>query len=62
MGQNEINPTLKSVNEINIGCFRVLSPIGTGSFGKVWKAITYKTKKVVALKEMPKSKIINYNM
>lgn len=62
MGQNEINPNLKSVPEINSNCFKFISKIGKGSYGKVWKVVTLKTRKTLAIKEMSKAAILDYSM
>lgn len=34
-------------------------PVGKGGFGKVWKVVEKKSKKILAMKEMSKIKIIS---
>jgi serine/threonine protein kinase len=45
---------------VNKNYFEFQYVIGKGTFGKVWKVIFKKTKKVYALKEMSKLKIIDH--
>ena len=39
--------------------FEVLAPLGKGGFGKVWKVELRKEKKLYAMKEMAKARIIS---
>ena len=39
--------------------FEVIMPIGKGGFGKVWKVYEKRTKRIYAMKEMSKIKVIN---
>jgi len=51
LGQNE--------KLISKGSFEYISIIGKGGFGKVWKVVSKRNKKLYALKEMSKCKIID---
>lgn len=45
--------------KLNRNQFDFMYIVGRGGFGKVWKVVMKKTKKIYALKEMFKSKVID---
>ena len=60
---NLINETRTTQKEeiVNKNSFEYLTVIGRGGFGKVWKVFQKKYKKIYAMKEMSKTKIIDKN-
>ncbi|MCQ2820720.1 MAG: hypothetical protein MJ252_25945 [archaeon] len=66
MGQNqgktnpkENPPQKKAEEEITRNSFEFIQVIGRGGFGKVWRVFMKKSKKLYALKEMSKLKIMD---
>ena len=57
------NESTISQNEeiVTKNSFEYLTVIGSGGFGKVWKVFQKKYKKIYAMKEMSKTKIIDKN-
>lgn len=53
-----VNHLIKS-EQISKKNYDIVLPIGKGGFGKVWKVIEKRTKKLYAMKQMSKVKIIN---
>lgn len=62
MGQAEINPSLKKVNNVTTSQFIFINVIGRGGIGKVWKVQPYKPRFIMAMKQMSKAKIIEKKM
>ena len=65
MGSNQIKDSNNNNNNNNIydkvskHSFEYIQIIGRGGFGKVWKVLLKKNKKIYAMKEMSKAKIID---
>ena len=55
----KLNLFLFCFSEINKNQFNFLYVIGRGGFGKVWKVELRKEKKLYAMKEMAKARIIS---
>ena len=55
----KLNGKIKDDGKVNRASFEYLSIIGKGGYGRVWKVLMKKKKKLYALKEMSKAKIID---
>lgn len=61
MGGCNFRSDASAVGNISISDFKLKHMIGKGGFGEVWKVQRKGTKKMFALKEMSKAKIIKKN-
>ncbi len=50
---------MNRAEQISRNNYEILLPIGKGGFGKVWKVADKRTKRIYAMKQMSKIKIIN---
>ena len=62
MGQIEYNNSVKGITKPNRDMFEFLQVLGQGGFGKVYKVNYKKTKKILALKQMNKIKLLQEDM
>ena len=62
MGQIEFSNSIKGITQPSRDMFEFIEVLGQGGFGKVYKVNYKKTKKILALKEMNKLKILQKNM
>ena len=61
MGGCNFRSDASAVGNISIGDFKQKNHIGKGGFGEVWKCQRKGTKKMFALKQMNKAKIVKKN-
>ena len=65
MGSNQVkestynNNNRNNFDKVSKHSFEYIQIIGRGGFGKVWKVLLKKSKKIYAMKEMSKAKIID---
>lgn len=55
---NQPSSVLTIINTDNKSMFQQLQIVGKGGFGKVWRVLELKTKKIFALKIIDKAKVI----
>ena len=55
----KLNGKKNDDGKVNRTSFEYISIIGKGGYGRVWKVVMRKNKKLYALKEMSKTKIID---
>ena len=61
LNQNIENIKTEKFERVTKNSFEYISIIGKGGFGKVWKVFQKRDKKIYAMKEMSKTKIIDKN-